>query len=615
MVSHAYIKINGITGTIILLRELETTMKMTTEEAFVKVLQMHGIENAFGIIGSAMMPVSDLFPQAGITFWDCAHETNAGMICDGYTRSTGKMAMAIAQNGPGITGFVTPIKTAYWNHTPMLLVTPQAANKTMGQGGFQEVEQMALFKDMVCYQEEVRDASRIPEVLNRVIEQAWRGSAPAQMNVPRDFWTQVIDVELPQIVRFERPAGGAKAITEAAEMLSTAKFPVILSGAGVVIGGAIPDCIALAERLDAPVCSGYQHNDSFPGSHPMAAGPLGYNGSKAGMQLIAQADVVLALGTRLNPFSTLPGYGIDYWPKEAKIIQVDINPDRIGLTKPVTIGICGDAKQVAQSILAQLSSSAGDSNREERKAIIHQTKSAWAQELSSLDHEDDDPGTVWNAEARVRDADRMSPRQAWRAIQAGLPTEAIISSDIGNNCAIGNAYPTFEEGRKYLAPGLFGPCGYGFPSILGAKIGNPDTPVVGFAGDGAFGISMNEMSSCGREEWPAITMVIFRNYQWGAEKRNTILWYEDNFVGTELDPHLSYAKVAEGCGLKGVTEHSQDELTEALKNSCEEQKNGVTTFIEVILNQELGEPFRRDAMKAPVQVAGIDPNDMRQQQI
>ncbi len=590
-------------------------MKMTTEEAFVKVLQMHGIEHAFGIIGSAMMPASDLFPQAGITFWDCAHETNAGMICDGYTRSTGKMAMAIAQNGPGITGFVTPIKTAYWNHTPMLLVTPQAANKTMGQGGFQEVEQMALFKDMVCYQEEVRDASRIPEVLNRVIEQAWRGSAPAQMNVPRDFWTQVIDVELPQIVRFERPAGGTKAIAKAAEMLSDAKFPVILSGAGVVIGDAITDCMALAERLDAPVCSGYQHNDSFPGSHPMAAGPLGYNGSKAGMQLIAQADVVLALGTRLNPFSTLPGYGIDYWPKNAKIIQIDINPDRIGLTKPVTVGICGDAKQVAQSILAQLSSSAGDTNREERKAIIHQTKSAWAQELSSLDHEDDDPGTVWNAEARVRDADRMSPRQAWRAIQAGLPTEAIISSDIGNNCAIGNAYPTFEAGRKYLAPGLFGPCGYGFPSILGAKIGNPDTPVVGFAGDGAFGISMNEMSSCGREEWPAITMVIFRNYQWGAEKRNTILWYDDNFVGTELDPHLSYAKVAEGCGLKGVTVHSQNELTEALKTSCEEQKNGVTTFIEVILNQELGEPFRRDAMKAPVPVAGIDPNDMRQQQV
>jgi sulfoacetaldehyde acetyltransferase len=230
-----------------------------------------------------------------------------------------------------------------------------------------------------------------------------------------------------------------------------------------------------------------------------------------------------------------------------------------------------------------------------------------------MDHEDDDVGTSWNADARKRDSDRMSPRMAWRAIQAGLPKNAIISSDIGNNCAIGNAYPTFEAGRKYLAPGLFGPCGYGFPAILGAKIGCPNVPVVGFAGDGAFGISMNEMTSCGRDEWPAITMVVFRNYQWGAEKRNTTLWYDNNFVGTELDPQLSYAKLAEGCGLKGVQVRTQAELTTALQTACKAQDDGVTTFIEVILNQELGEPFRRDAMKKPVVVAGIDPKDMRAQ--
>jgi len=586
---------------------------MTTEEAFIKVLQMHGIEHAFGIIGSAFMPISDLFPKAGITFWDVAHETNGGLIADGYTRATGKMSMVIAQNGPGITGLVTPIKTAYWNHTPLLLVTPQAANKTMGQGGFQEVEQMNLFKDMVCYQEEVRDPSRIAEVLNRVIEKAFRGSAPAQINVPRDYWTQVIDIDLPPIVRFERQGGGKKAIDEAAKILSNAKFPVILSGAGVVIGNAIEDCKKLAEKLDAPVCNGYQHNDSFPGNHPLAVGPLGYNGSKAAMELISKADVVLALGTRLNPFSTLPGYGIDYWPKNATIIQVDMNPDRIGLTKKVTVGICGDAKLVSQQILEKLSSNAGDNGREDRKNLIHQTKSSWLQTLTSLDHEDDDPGTVWNKEARERDKERMSPRQAWRAIQAGMPDDVIISSDIGNNCAIGNAYPTFEKGRKYLAPGLFGPCGYGFPSILGAKIGCPDTPVIGFAGDGAFGISMNEMSSCARKEWPSITMVIFRNYQWGAEKRNSILWFDDNFIGTELDPELSYAKVATACGLKGVTVKTMEETTSAIKQSCLDQKKGITTFIEVILNQELGEPFRRDAMKKPVKVAGINTKDMRPQ--
>jgi len=590
-------------------------MKMTTEEAFVKVLQMHGIEHAFGIIGSAMMPISDLFPEAGIKFWDCAHECNAGMSADGYSRATGKMSMAIAQNGPGITNFVTPVMTAYWNHTPLLLVTPQAANKTIGQGGFQEVRQMAIFQDLVCYQEEVRDPSRIAEVLNRVIEKARRGSAPAQINVPRDYWTQVIDIELPQVIRIERFPGGEDAIAQAAALLSEAQFPVILNGAGVVLSGAIAASAALAEKLDAPVCCNYQHNDAFPGSHPLSVGPLGYNGSKAAMELISKADVVLALGTRLNPFSTLPGYGIDYWPKNARLIQVDINADRIGLTKRVDVAIQGDARRVAEQLLAKLSSGAGDLGREARQKEIAQRKSAWAEELSKMDHEDDDPGTTWNQRSRDSQPERMSPRQAWRAIMEALPKDAIVSSDIGNNCAIGNAYPSFEQGRKYLAPGLFGPCGYGFPSILGAKIGCPDVPVVGFAGDGAFGISMNEMTACGRNEWPPITMIIFRNYQWGAEKRNTTLWYEDNFVGTELNVGVEYAKVADACGVKGVKAETMEGLTAALKTAIDEQMNkNVTTFIEVVLNQELGEPFRRDAMKAPVAVAGIDPKDMRPQQ-
>ena len=585
--------------------------KMTTEEAFVKTLQMHGIQHAFGIIGSAMMPISDIFPAAGIKFWDCAHEMTAGMMADGYTRATGEMSMMIAQNGPGITNFVTSVKTAYWNHTPLLLVTPQAANKTIGQGGFQEMEQMNLFADCVAYQEEVRDPSRIAETLNRVIMQAYRASAPAQINIPRDFWTQVVDIELPVKVEFERPAGGQEAIKTAAELLSSAKFPVILNGAGVVLADGIEASAKLAETLDAPVCVGYQHNDAFPGSHPLFAGPLGYNGSKAGMELISKADVVLALGTRLNPFSTLPGYGIDYWPQDAKIIQVDLNPDRIGLTKKVTVGIVGDAKKVAEGILSQLGAGAGDAGRADRKNLIATTKSAWAQELTSLDHEEDDPGTTWNERARAAEPGKMSPRMAWRAIQAALPKDAIISSDIGNNCAIGNAYPSFEDSRKYLAPGLFGPCGYGFPAIAGAKIGCPDVPVVGFAGDGAFGISMNEMVSVGRGDWPPMTMIIFRNYQWGAEKRNTTLWFDDNFVGTELDTNVSYAKIADACGLTGVQVSTMEELTDALDAAVKGQmKENKTTFIEVLLNKELGEPFRRDAMKKPVQVAGVKASDM-----
>merc|ERR1719313_812654 len=360
------------------------------------------------------------------------------------------MSLLIGQNGPGIANYVTPVKTAYWNHTPLLLVTPQAANKTIGQGGFQECEQMAMFKDCVCYQEEVRDPTRIPEVLNRVIEKAIRGSAPAQINIPRDFWTKVVELELPAGVHLERSSGGAQSVSAAAELLSNAKFPVILNGAGVILSeGGIEASRKLAERLSAPVCCNYQHNDAFPGSHALFAGPLGYNGSKAAMDLISKADVVLALGTRLNPFSTLPGYGLDYWPKDAKLIQVDINGDRIGLTKPVSVGIQGDAKLVAEAILAHLDAAAGQDGRAARESLVKEKKTSWSTELGSMDHEADDEGTTWNQRARAATPDRMSPRMAWRAIQRSLPSNAIISSDIGNNCAIGNAYPSFDEGRKY----------------------------------------------------------------------------------------------------------------------------------------------------------------------
>merc|ERR1712032_1711263 len=468
------------------------------------------------------------------------------------------------------------------------------------------------FEDCVCYQEEVRDPSRVIEVLHRVIEKAIRSSAPAQINIPRDVWTHVIEVEIPEPRPLDRSSAGKKSLAAAADLLSRAKFPVILNGAGVILSeGGIEASRKLAERLAAPVACNYQHNDAFPGSHPLHVGPLGYNGSKAAMELIAKADVVLALGTRLNPFSTLPGYGMEYWPKDAKLIQVDINGDRIGLTKPVDVAIQGDARLVAEDILSNLDATAGDSGRSAREAQIQNKKAAWQAELASMVHEADDVGTTWNQRAREAQPTRMSPRMAWQAIQRSLPANAIISSDIGNNCAIGNAYPSFEEGRKYLAPGLFGPCGYGFPSILGAKIGRPDVPVVGFAGDGAFGISMNELTACGRNDWLPVTMVVFRNYQWGAEKRNTTLWYQDNFVGTELNKGVEYAKLAEACGLKGVKVETVEQLEKGLAAAIEGQmQRNETTLVEVVLNQELGEPFRRDAMKAPVQVAGIQASDM-----
>ncbi len=584
-------------------------MKMTTEEAFVKTLQRHGIEHAFGIIGSAFMPISDLFPAAGITFWDCAHEGSAGMMADGYTRATGKMSMMIAQNGPGITNFVTAVKTAYWNHTPLLLVTPQAANKTIGQGGFQEVEQMALFEDMVAYQEEVRDPSRVAEVLNRVILNAKRCIRTGADQHAARF--------LDAGHRHRDPrAGRIRALRRAEKRRSSA-------GGRAAVEGEIPGdperCRrgsggAIGRRWRWP--NVWMHRSAWaistttrsPDRTRCSPGPLGYNGSKAGMELIKRGGCGAVPWHTPQPVLDPAGlwHRLLAQGRQDHSGRYQPRPDRPDQESQRS-GLSAMPKKVARRrFLTSCPTTAGDAGRAERKAKIAQTKSAWKQELSSLDHEDDDPGTTWNERARAAKPDWMSPRMAWRAIQSALPREAIISSDIGNNCAIGNAYPTFDEGRKYLAPGLFGPCGYGLPSIVGAKIGCPDVPVVGFAGDGAFGIAVTELTAIGRNEWPPVTMVVFRNYQWGAEKRNSTLWFEDNFVGTELDDGVSYAGIANACGLKGVVARSMDELTAALNQAIKDQmEHGITTLIEAMINQELGEPFRRDAMKKPVPVAGI----------
>ncbi|CAJ1371002.1 unnamed protein product [Effrenium voratum] len=388
--------------------------------------------------------------------------------------------------------------------------------------------------------------------------------------------------------------------------------PPTVAGYDPSSGSGVRAVREVAERLCAPrFCCNTSATDAFPGDHPHCyMGAFGYNGSRRPWTVMSKADVVKALGTRLTLLH-LPVLRHGLWPKDATLIQVDINGGpQSALTSSVDVGIQGDAGLVAEQLLQQLAPEAG-SGRAERAALVKEKKAAWAAELESLDHELDDEGTTWNQRARQAAPDFMSPRQAWRAIMRVMPKEAIMSSDIGNNCAIGNAYPSFASPRKYLAPGLFGPCGYGFPAILGAKVGNPDVPVVGFAGDGAFGISVNEITACGRGDWPPVTMVVFRNFQWGAEKRNTTLWYDDNFVGTELNKGVEYAEMAKACGLKGVKVQSVEQLERALSSAIEGQmKRGETTLVEVLLNQELGEPFRRDAMKAPVQVAPINASDM-----
>jgi sulfoacetaldehyde acetyltransferase len=568
--------------------------RMTASEAFVETLAAYGVKNVFGIVGSAYMDALDLFPAAGIRFIPTAHEQGAGHMADGYSRASGKHGVCIAQNGPGITNFVTSTAAAYWAHSPVVVITPETGSNTIGLGGFQETEQLPIFSKITKYQAHVSKHPRMAELLARCFDRAMSERGPAQFNMPRDNFYGEADYEIGKPRKTSRGPGSDESLEEAAELLAKAKFPVIISGGGVIFSEGVAECAALAEQLAAPVVNSYLHNDSFPADHPLWCGPLGYQGSKAAMKLIAQADVVLALGTRLGPFGTLPQHGLDYWPKGAKIIQVDSDPRMLGLVKPISVGIAGDAKEAAKALQYRLANRKleGTASADARRKTIKAEKAAWEAELDSWTHETD----PWSIKVS-KDSPYMHPRQMLRALERAMPKDAMVSTDIGNICSVSNSYLRFTQPKSMFAAMSFGNCGYALPAVIGAKVAAPDRPAVAYVGDGAWGMSFNEILTCVREKIP-VTAVVFHNKQWGAEKKNQVDFYGTRFVGVNLE-NPSFAELARAMGAEGVRVETLDEVGESLGKACDAQKIGKTTVLEVMCTMELGDPFRRDALKYP----------------
>ena len=575
--------------------------KMTPSEAFVETLVANGVTDMFGIMGSAFMDAMDIFAPAGIRLIPVVHEQGAGHMADGYARVSGRHGVVIGQNGPGISNCVTAIAAAYWAHSPVVMITPETGTMGMGLGGFQEANQLPMFQEFTKYQGHVNNPKRMAEYTARCFDRAISEMGPTQLNIPRDYFYGEVECEIPKPMRVERGSGGENSLAAAVELLATAKFPVILSGGGVVMGDAVEECKALAERLGAPVANGYLRNDSFPASHPLWAGPLGYQGSKAAMKLMAQADVVLALGSRMGPFGTLPQHGMDYWPKEAKIIQVEAEHTNLGLVKKITVGIHGDAKAVAKALLARLADRklACDATKAERAAKIKEEKAAWEKELDGWTHERDPYSLDMIQEAEKEGGKWLHPRQVLRELEKAMPPRAMVSTDIGNINAVANSYLRFEEPRSFFAPMSFGNCGYSLPTMIGAKLAAPDRPAIAYAGDGAWGMSMVEIMTCVRHDIP-VTAVVFHNRQWGAEKKNQVDFYNRRFVAGELD-NQSFAGIAKAMGAEGIVVDRLEDVGPALKKAVDMQMNqGKTTVIEVMCTRELGDPFRRDALAKPI---------------
>jgi sulfoacetaldehyde acetyltransferase len=574
--------------------------RMTPSEAFVETLVANEVTDIFGIMGSAFMDAMDIFAPAGIRLVPVVHEQGAAHMADGYARASGRHGVVIGQNGPGISNCVTAVAAAYWAHSPVVLITPETGTLGQGLGGFQEANQLPMFREFVKYQGHVNNPARMAEYTARCFDRAHSEIGPTQLNIPRDYFYGDIDVEIPQPARLDRGPGGQKTLQQAADLLAQAKFPVIVSGGGVVMADGVDECKALAERLGAPVVNSYQHNDSFPASHPLWCGPLGYQGSKAGMKLISKADVVVALGSRLGPFGTLPQHGMDYWPNDAKIIQIDADHKMLGLVKNISVGICGDAKEAAVALVRLLDGKdlVCDSDKEARATEIAKEKATWEAELDEWIHEKDDYSLDMIAEQEAEEGNWLHPRQVLRELEKAMPKDVMVSTDIGNINSVAHSYLRFERPRSFFAPMSFGNCGYALPVMIGAKCAAPERPAIAYAGDGAWAMSMTEIMTAVRHDIP-VTAVVFHNRQWGAEKKNQVDFYNRRFVAGELESE-SFAGIAQAMGAQGIVVDQLEDVGPALKKAIDMQMNErKTCVIEIMCTRELGDPFRRDALAKP----------------
>lgn len=561
--------------------------QMTPSEALVETLVAEQVDTVFGIVGSAYMDALDLFPAAGIRFVPVAHEQAAAHAADGMARITGRPQACIAQNGPGAANFVSALTAAYWAHSPVVAITPETGSMGIGTGGFQELDQMPMFQRQTVYQVRVNQPQRMAELARRAFYMAKNFNGPAQLNIPRDFFYGRLDDEIYPTPTIRRGPGSMQDVEAAARIVGQARYPVIIAGGGVSQADAVAPVRALAEYLSAPVVNSYLHNDSFPAGHPLACGPIGYCGSKAAMRILAKADVVLALGTRLGPFGTLPQYDIDYWPHQARLIQCDVNVAALGLAKRAEVYSCGDVGEFAALLLARLQAlSPGRAADDERLADVAREKETWQAELDA-----------WSASDQARP---MHPRRFHQEWTRALPQGTIVTTDIGNNASMINAYLRFDGVRQHISALSWGNCGFAYGAALGCKIARPGAAVIAFQGDGAFGIGgLAEVMTAVRENIPVIAIVA-NNHEWGAEKKNQIDYYGNRFVGANLPDNPDYARIAQDMGALGFTVDHPDQVGDAVREAI---ASGRPCVINAVLEggeRVLAEPFRRDALKLPV---------------
>lgn len=555
---------------------------MTGGKAVVEALRAEDVRCVFGLIGSATMEVFDaLYDANDVRFVGVRDERTGTHMADGYARVSGKAGVVLAgQNGPGATNLATGLAQASAAYSPVVSIAGSLSSAHQYRDAFQEVDQQSLFKPITKKTWTVTQTARVPEMIREGFRTALtprRG--PVQLNIPRDILSESADFDdfgSPESYRVHgTPMGAADLISRAAAMLHGAAKPLIIAGGGIKQTNGAGSALALAEALNAPIATSPGHGDAIPCDHPLYAGQVGPRGNAVASRLAREADVILALGTRLGFNTTF--YSYDNINRNARIVQVEIEPTAIGRFFPVDIGIWGDAQKVAAQLTAEIKSLSKNT------ANAAWTKQFQLDRKQLLEQRDRPEGETKTP---------IQPDVLFKALRGVLPRDTIVTMDAGTLCLQATDKLNYFETPSLLTPLDFGLVGFSFACGLGAKAAAPERPVVSLMGDGGFGMTSSELStavSCGLNT----VTIVMNNQCWGAEKAYQRDFFGGRYIGADvLNP--PYDKLAELYGARGFRVEQPKDIESAVSRALECGKPAV---VDIQMDPAALYSFRRDSFK------------------
>ena len=559
-------------------------VKMDAGVAVIEMLKQEGVSHIFGIVGSSFLDILDpLFDRSDVKFIGTRHEQGAALMADGYSRISGKPSVCLVTNGPGVLNLTYGIGSAFVAHSPVVVLAPSASRSHQNRASTQEFDQVALFKPITKAAFAINKIEVLPEALRHAFRVATSGKmGPVMIDIPRDLLPGAeIDLDLMTPDNYRpgqtRSRGDRDLIDKAAAVLSAAQRPVIIAGGGVQWSDAGEEVCRMAELTGAAIVTSYGRADAVPNDHPNYLGHLGRLGSLEGIEAVRQADTILAVGTRLSQSTTF--YDNRFIPADAKIVQIEIDPQEIGRNYPITVGIEGDAKAVMDGLLEKVREGEPKPN------------SDWIAEIGDL---------ATRRTNRLDDEGKdttmpMKPQKVYAELRKVIPRNAIVALDAGLAPNYGQDRLNYYEPRSLITSLDLGGLGFSFPASIGAKFAAPDRPVINFNGDGGFLFNAQEFSTLVENNLPVVT-VVMNNGVWGSEKAYQRYAFNERYVGADVT-NPRYDKYAEIFGGAGFYVERPEDIGNAM---IEALNCGKPSIIEIPTDpDEMPRPARLNEVQGP----------------